>query len=55
VIAKLFAGKEVPKELNFEEFRLFFATALERQNVLLTQSLAVDALDLSRSTSQHNN
>ncbi len=47
VISKLFAGKEVPETLNFEQFRVFFATALARNEVDLTESLAVDQLAMS--------
>lgn len=54
VLAKLLGGKDVPKELNFEQFRVFFATALTQKDFDLSESLAADSLLLSQNTHHTN-
>ncbi len=50
VLEKVTRGQAPVASLNFEQFRVFFATALSHKAIDLSESLAVDALEISQLT-----
>ncbi len=48
VLEKLTRGQPRPDALTFEQFRVFFSTALSYKDVDLSQSLMAEALEVSQ-------